>query len=45
MVMKLGHFGKKIKKNWKVLPCGAEEGYRRSVGPIVRETEVLQRAQ
>jgi len=26
MVMKLGHFGKKIKKTWKVLNCGAEEG-------------------
>jgi len=35
MVLKLGHFGKEIKKTWKVLKCGAEERQRRSVGPTV----------
>jgi hypothetical protein len=33
--MKLGHFGKWIRNNWGVLKCGAGEGWRRSVGPIV----------
>jgi len=28
--MKLGHFGKQIRNTWKVLKCGAGEGWRRS---------------
>jgi hypothetical protein len=35
MVLKFGHFGKYIINTWKVLKCGAGEGWRRSVGPIV----------
>jgi hypothetical protein len=35
MVLKLGHLGKKIRNTLKVLKCGAGEGWRRSVGPIV----------
>jgi hypothetical protein len=35
VVPKLGHFGKYIRNNWKVLKCGAGEGWRRSVGPIM----------
>jgi len=34
MVLKLGHFGQQIRNTWKVLKCGAGEGWRRSVGPI-----------
>jgi hypothetical protein len=34
MVLKLGHFGKQIRNAWKVLKCGAEEKWRRSVGSI-----------
>ena len=34
MVLKLGHFVQQIRNTWKVLKCGAEEGWRRSVGPI-----------
>jgi hypothetical protein len=33
-VLKLGHFEKEIRNTWKVLKCGAGEGWRRSVGPI-----------
>jgi hypothetical protein len=29
---KLGRFGQQIRNTWKVLKCGAEEGWRRSVG-------------
>jgi hypothetical protein len=29
VVLKLGHFGKEIRSNWKVLKCDAEEGWRR----------------
>jgi hypothetical protein len=29
----LGHFGK-LRNTWKVLKCGAGEGWRRSFGPI-----------
>jgi hypothetical protein len=32
MVLKLGHFGKWVINNWKVLKCGTSEGWRRSVG-------------
>ena len=32
MVLKLGHFGQHIRNTWKVLKCGAGEGWRRSVG-------------
>ena len=34
LVLKLGHCGKQIRNTWKVLKCGAGEGWR-SVGPIV----------
>jgi len=37
MVLKLGRFGQQIRNTWKVLKCGAGEGWRRSVGPIMRE--------
>jgi hypothetical protein len=32
---KLGYFGKHIRNIWKVLKCGATEGWRRKVGTIV----------
>jgi hypothetical protein len=32
MVLKLGRFGQQIRNTWKVLKCGAGEGWRRSVG-------------
>ena len=35
MVLKLGRFGQQIRNTWKVLKCGAGEGWRRSVGSIV----------
>jgi hypothetical protein len=35
MALKLGHFGKYYRNKGEVLKCGAEEGWRRSVGPIV----------
>ena len=35
MVLKLGGFGQQIKNTWKVLKCGAGEGWRRSVRPIM----------
>jgi len=34
--LKLGHFGKHIRNTWKVLKCGAAEGWR-LVGPTMRE--------
>ena len=37
MVLKLGRFGQQIRNIWKVLKCGAGEGRKRSVGPIVWE--------
>ena len=37
MVLKLGRFGQQIRNTWKVLKCGAGEGWRRSVGPIMGE--------
>ena len=43
-MLKLGHFGKQIRNIWEVIKCDAGEGWRRSVGQIVWETnEVLQR--
>jgi hypothetical protein len=33
----LGRFGQQIRYTWKVLKCGAGEGWRRSVGPIMWE--------
>jgi hypothetical protein len=36
-VLKLGHFEQYIGNNWKVLKCGAGEGWRNSVGLIMRE--------
>jgi hypothetical protein len=38
----LGHFGKPITNTWEVLQCGAGEGWRKSVGQIMRN-EVLHR--
>jgi hypothetical protein len=35
MVLKLGHFGAYIRNTWKVLKCGAGEGWRRSFVLIV----------
>jgi hypothetical protein len=35
MVLKFGRFEKQIKNNWEVLKCGAGEGWRRSVGPMM----------
>jgi len=35
MVLKLGHFGQQIRNTWKVVKCGAGEGWRRSAGPIM----------
>jgi len=35
IVLKVGYFGKQVRNSWKVLKCGAGEGRRRSVGPIV----------
>jgi hypothetical protein len=37
MVLKLGHLGQQIRNTWKVLKCGAREGWKRSVGPIMWE--------
>jgi hypothetical protein len=34
MVLKLGYFGN-IRNTWRVLKCGAGEGWRGSVGQIV----------
>jgi hypothetical protein len=34
-VLKLGRFGQQIRNTWKVLKCGAGEGWRKSVGPIM----------
>jgi hypothetical protein len=36
MVLKLGHFRKKIRNTWNVLKCIAGEGWRKSVGLIVQ---------
>jgi hypothetical protein len=35
MVLRLERFGEYIRNTWKVLKCGAGEGWRRSVGPIM----------
>jgi hypothetical protein len=35
MVLKLGLYGQQIRNAWKVLKCGAGEGWRKSVGPIM----------
>ena len=37
MVLKLGRFGHQIRNTCKVLKCGAGEGWRWSVGPIMWE--------
>jgi hypothetical protein len=34
MVIKLGYSTKQIRNTWKVLKCGAGEGWRRSAAPI-----------
>ena len=36
-VLKLGLFGQQIRNTWKVLKCGAGEGWRRPVGPTMWE--------
>jgi hypothetical protein len=36
----LGHFWKRIRDSWRVLKCGAGEGWRGSVGPIVWEMKM-----
>ena len=35
IMLKLGRFGKQIRNTWKVLKCGAGEGWRRSVGSFM----------
>ena len=35
IVLKCGHLGNRIRSNLKVCICGAVEGWRRSVGPIM----------
>ena len=35
----LGRFGQQMRNTWKVSKCGAGEGWRRSVGPIMWETK------
>jgi len=37
MVLKIGRIGPYIRNTWNVLKCGAGEGWRRTVGPIVWE--------
>ena len=37
VVLKLGRFGQQIGNTWKVLKCGAGEGWRSSVRPIMWE--------
>jgi hypothetical protein len=34
-ISSIGRFGQQIRNTWKVLKCGAGEGWRRSVGPIM----------
>jgi hypothetical protein len=36
MVLKLGHFGQQIGNTWKVLKCGAGEGWANWIGHILR---------
>jgi hypothetical protein len=35
MVLKLGRFGQQIRNTWRVLKCGAGEGWRRTDGQIM----------
>jgi hypothetical protein len=37
MVRKLGRFEHSIRNTWKILNCGAGEGWRRPVGTIMSE--------
>jgi hypothetical protein len=37
LVLKLGHFGKRIRNSWEVLKCGIADGWRRRFGPIARK--------
>jgi hypothetical protein len=37
MALKLGHFSKQIRNTWKVLKCGAGEGWKKSVGLKISE--------
>jgi hypothetical protein len=41
MMLKIGHFGNWTKNIWKVLKCGAGEGWRKSVWTDRVENEVL----
>jgi len=36
-VLKNGLFGRYVKNTWKVLNRGAGEGWKRSVGPLIRK--------
>ena len=42
-MLKLGRFRQQIRNTWKVLKCGAGEGWRRLVGPIMWEMEEVLR--
>ena len=35
MALNFGHFGRSNRNTWNVLKCDAEEGGKRSVGPIM----------
>jgi hypothetical protein len=35
MALKIGRFGQQIRNTWRVLKCGAAEGWRRLVGQIM----------
>jgi hypothetical protein len=37
LVLKIRHFGKYFGITWRILRVAAEEGWRRSAGPIVWE--------
>jgi len=37
VVLKTEYYAKFVGNTWKILKCGAGEGWRRSFGPIVRE--------
>jgi len=43
MMLKLGRFGQQIRNTWKVLKCGAGEGWRCNWTDHVRNEEVLLR--
>jgi hypothetical protein len=41
MVLKLGRFGQQIRNTWKVLKCGAGEGWRKSFGHEIRKRKAI----